>query len=1033
MDTKKIDSLAVLDEIKTAYRARMDSCRHTILICGGGGCVSSGCAQVRAAAEKVLADCGLSAEVCLQETGCMGACAAGPAMLILPERIFYTKLTPEAVGKIIPAHILRGQILEEYTFFDQSFHRRVPKIDDIDFFRRQVKIALRNCGAMDHSDIEAYIARDGYRALATALTMQKPANVIAEIKKSGLCGRGGAGFPTGVKWESTANSPGERKFMVCNADEGDPGAFMDRSIIEGDPHSVIEGMMLGGYATGAREGFVYIRAEYPLAIARLTNAIAQARERGLLGEHIFGTDFSFALEIRIGAGAFVCGEETALMNSIQGQRGEPRQKPPFPSQSGIFGLPTTINNVETYANVPAILLKGADWYAGFGSEKSKGTKVFALAGDIANTGLVEVPIGMPLGDILFDIGGGIPGDKAFKAAQIGGPAGGCISRENLNTPTDYGSLQALGAIMGSGGLIVMNEDACMVDTARFFMDFIRDESCGQCVACRIGTKRMLEILERITKGEGQEGDIELLEELGHTIQDTAMCGLGQAAPNPVLSAIANFRQEFEEHIKYKRCSAGVCSDLFISPCENTCPANINVPGYNALIAQGRFLDAYHLIRQENPFPSVCGRICTRPCESKCRRRGLDEAVAICDLKRFVADYARKHEQESSKDVVFPKNGKRVSVIGAGASGLTCAHYLTRIGYDVDVYEAEELAGGVLAFGIPEYRLPMDTLQYEIGLIEREGVRIHLHTEVGKDVTFDRLKAESDAVYVANGTQFPQKIDIPGEDLPGVIHGINFLKTVSFGRDLPKAETAVVIGGGNTAIDSARTALRLGAKRVKILYRRTRSAMPAYDIEINEALEEGVELMELVQPVRILAGANGRVEKIECVRMKLGAFDAGGRRKSVPIEGSNFFVEADLVIPAVSQHADLPFIPAENIGLTPWGTFTVNSDTMMTTMPGVFAGGDVVRGPDTVIQAIADGKKAAIAIDRYCGGRGVLNRGAEIEWSYIPDDDEVTELPRYPLEMLPLEKRKSSFDEVVLGYHKLTAMAEAMRCLHCERR
>ncbi|HML48242.1 MAG TPA: NADH-ubiquinone oxidoreductase-F iron-sulfur binding region domain-containing protein, partial [Clostridia bacterium] len=776
--------------------------------------------------------------------GCMGTCSVGPVMLIQPEGVFYTKLTPEIVRKIIPVHLLKGEILKEYTFFDRSLREFVPKIEDIDFFKQQVKIALRNCGAMEHASIDAYIARDGYKAAVEWLLHKSGADVVAEVKASGLMGRGGAGFPTGVKWEAGLKAPGDVKYIVCNADEGDPGAFMDRSLIEGDPHSLIEGMLLGGYAIGATRGYVYVRAEYPLAIERLEKALEQARAYGLLGERLFGTEFSFDLEIRIGAGAFVCGEETALMNSIEGLRGEPRQKPPFPFQSGLFGKPTIINNVETFVNVPAILLKGAAWYAGFGTETSKGTKVFALAGDIINTGIVEVPIGTPLGNILFDIGGGVPEKKQFKAAQIGGPSGGCITRENLNTPTDYNDIKKLGAIMGSGGLISMNEDTCMVDTARYFMDFIKDESCGKCVSCRLGTKRMLEILERITKGLGEEGDIELLEELSQTIADTAICGLGQTAPNPVLSAIKNFREEFEEHIKYKYCRAGVCSELFVSPCENTCPANVNVPGYTALVAEGRFIDAYNLIRQENPFPAVCGRICTRPCERKCRRRTLDEAIAICDLKRFVADYAHKHEKPYVKDIVFPKNGKRVAILGAGAAGLTCAHYLARIGYDVDIYESESVAGGVLAYGIPEYRLPMDVLQHEIHLIEQEGVNIHLNTTVGEAVTFEHLRRDSDAIFVATGTQIPQRVDIPGEDLKGVIHGINFLKQVKLGRPVHVGKNVVIIGGGNTAIDSARTALRLGAQNVTLLYRRTKHMMPAYESEVREAMEEGVRILQL---------------------------------------------------------------------------------------------------------------------------------------------------------------------------------------------
>ncbi|HOG01574.1 MAG TPA: NADH-ubiquinone oxidoreductase-F iron-sulfur binding region domain-containing protein [Clostridia bacterium] len=1033
MDEVKIKNIADLEQIKEAYDEKTASCRYQVLVCSGAGCVSSNCGQVRDAVNDELHNLGIQDQTLLWETGCMGTCAAGPVMLILPERIFYTKLTPETARQVIKAHLVDGKILTEHTFYDYSLEQHVPKIDDIDFFKEQVRIALRNCGIIEYDSLDAYVSKNGYLAAAKAFTQKSPQEVIDEVKRSGMRGRGGAGFPTGVKWQAGHDAAGERKFIACNADEGDPGAFMDRSILEGDPHTVIEGMMIGGYAIGANMGYVYVRAEYPIAIDRLTKAIEDARRRGVLGENLFGSGFGFDLDIRIGAGAFVCGEETALMASIEGCRGEPRQKPPFPFQSGLFQSPTIINNVETFASIPEILLKGGDWYAGFGTEKSKGTKVFALAGDVVNTGIIEVPIGKPLGDILFNIGGGMRDKKKFKAAQIGGPSGGCVTRDNLNTPTDYESLQKLGAIMGSGGLIAMNEDACMVDTARFFMDFIRDESCGKCAACRIGTTRMLEILERITQSEGEEGDIELLEELGEAIRDTAMCGLGQTAPNPVLSTIRYFRDEYEEHIRDKYCQASVCASLFISPCENTCPANINVPGYIRLIAAGRFIDAYNLIRQENPFPAVCGRICTHPCENKCRRRTLDEAIAICELKRFAADYAYKNEKPYAQDVVFPRNGKRIAIVGGGTSGLTCGYYLVRIGYDVDVFESEPVAGGVLAFGIPEYRLPKKVLQHEIDLIARAGVNIHLNTEVGKDITFKALQSQYDAIYVATGTQFPEKVNIPGENLAGVIHGINFLKSVNLNQHVDIGKTVAIIGGGNTAVDSARTAIRLGAKKVIILYRRTRDAMPAYAQEVQAAIEEGVELVELVAPVRFIGGRGGRVKGIECQRMQLGDFDKNGRRKAVTIENSNFFIDVDSVIPAVSQYSDLPFIKKSEIGVTPWGTFIIDDKTMMTTMKGVFAGGDVARGPDTVIRAIADGKQAAISIDKYLGGKGKMNKGAPIEMPDNFSDDEFVEHNRFAIDELDPDKRKNSFDEVDLGYHKIRAMAEAMRCLQCDRR
>lgn len=1031
---KKITTLKQLNDIKEEYLAENEKYKFNVLVCGGGGCVSSNCEEVDDAIRSELSVLGLNDKVNVIQTGCMGICAVGPVVLILPQRIFYTQLTPKKAKDIVNRHIMNGEVCEEYTFFDKSLQRYVPCIDDIEFFKLQTKLVLENCGAIEFGNIDAYIAKYGYIAAANAIMSKDPEKVIVEVEKSGLRGRGGAGFLTGVKLRSGYMQKSDVKYMVCNADEGDPGAFMDRSVIEGDPHSVIEGMILSAFGIGASQGYVYIRAEYPIAIDRLKEALNQAREYGLLGENLFGTDYSFDLDIRIGAGAFVCGEETALLASIEGKRGEPKQKPPFPFQEGLFKRPTIINNVETLANIPKIVRNGGQWYAGFGLPNATGTKVFALAGDVVNTGIIEVPIGTTIGSIIYSIGGGIPNKKQFKAAQIGGPSGGCVTKENLNTPADYDSLNKIGAIMGSGGLIVMNEDTCMVDTARFFMDFIRDESCGKCVACRVGTKRMLEILERITQGQGKKGDIELLEEIGETIKQTAMCGLGQTAPNPILSTIRFFRDEYEEHINKKHCRAGVCSAMFTSPCENTCPANINISGYVSLIAAGRFQDAYNLIMQENPFPAVCGRICTRPCESKCRRRTVDEAIAIRDLKRFVVDYAFKNEMPWKVQMTFPKKkDMKVAVIGAGASGLTCSHYLVNIGYDVDVYESEPKAGGVLAYGIPEYRLPKDILQHEISLIEEQGVNVILNTEIGKDISFKQLREDYQAIYISTGTQFPQKINIKGENLNGVIHGITFLKQIHFEPNFRLSGTVAVIGGGNTAIDSARTALRIGAENVIVVYRRTIDQMPAYYEEIIEAVEEGIEIMELVAPIQFVDDGNGRVKSIECIKMELSDFDSSGRRKSVEVKGSNFMLDIDYVIPAVSQYADLPFIGKNEIGQTKWGTFVTNPENMMTTMEGVFAGGDIVRGPEDVINAIADGKKAATTIDLYLGGNGLLNKGQKIDIPSVYDEDEIVYHKQFEKDMLPPNQRKKTFEEVVLGFHKLNAIAESMRCLHCERR
>lgn len=1026
----KICSINDLDLTKKVFSEEMAQYQRTLLFCSGTGCVSSGCGEVRDSLIKELENAGLTASVKLNLTGCIGICDVGPRMTVLPDGVFYCKLKPEDMKKIVKNHLLGNQIVEECCYTNRITGQRAPYMKDIDFFKGQNKVVLRDCGMINYRSIDEYIYNDGYYALAKALNEFSPEQVIDEVKKSGLRGRGGGGFPTGLKWLLAAKSRSDQKYVICNADEGDPGAFMDRSLLEGNPHLVLEGMAIAGYAIGATKGYVYIRAEYPLAIEGLEYAINEARERNILGKNIFGSQFEFDIEIRIGAGAFVCGEETALMGSVEGRRGEPRQKPPFPSVSGLFGKPTVINNVETLGNVTVIMQKGSDWFAELGTEKSKGTKVFALAGDINNTGIIEVPMGVTLGEIIFGIGGGIPKGKRFKVAQTGGPSGGCLTKAHLNTPVDYDSLVELGAIMGSGGLICMDEDTCMVDVARYFMEFVQEESCGKCVACRLGTKRMLEILERITTGKGQEGDVELLEEIAKTVKDTALCGLGQTAPNPVLSTIKYFRDEYDEHIRKKYCRAGVCSELFISPCENACPANVNVPGYVSLIAVGRVKDAYNLIRQENPFPSVCGRVCTHPCESKCRRGQLDDPIAIADLKRYAADEMMKHH-EPFIDLVFPKKSKSVGIVGAGPSGLTCAYYLGRLGYDVTVYESQPVAGGVLVFGIPEYRLPEEVLKKEIDSIKQVGIEVLTNTEIGKDITFDEIRAKHDAIYIATGTQFSRKVGVAGEELPGVYHGLDFLRDVNLGRELDLKGVVAVIGGGNTAIDAARVAIRLGADEVHVLYRRNMEDMPADKREIADAVEEGVMVHELVEPVEFIG--TDRVNQIKCMRMQLSGFDSDGRKKPSRIAGSEFVIDADFVIPAVSQYSDLPFIRKDEVEVTKMGTFVVNDDSLMTSMPGVFAGGDVARGSDVVITAIADGKKAACSIDKYLGGTGQLNKGEPIELPDIVDDSELVEHERFDMKYIGMDSRKHSFEEVSQGFHRLNAMAEAMRCLRCDRR
>ena len=539
----------------------MQHIRAHVLICGGTGCKSAGSKEVQLAFSRAIEAKGLSDEVMVVETGCHGFCEHGPLVIVYPEGTFYCQVKAEDVEEIVESHLFKGRIVERLLYHEPLTHESIPNYSEINFYKKQHRLVLENCGAINPEQIEEYIAVGGYEALAKAVTTMSPEDVIEEIKKSGLRGRGGGGFPTGMKWQFAKASVSDKKYVICNADEGDPGAFMDRSVLEGDPHKILEGMAVCGYAIGADEGYIYVRAEYPLAIKRLRIAIEQAEAMGLLGENIFGSGFSFKLHIKEGAGAFVCGEETALMASIEGKRCMPRPRPPFPAVAGLWGKPTNINNVETFGNVAAIITNGADWYAGFGTEKSKGTKVFALTGKINNTGLAEVPMGITMREIIYDIGGGINGGKKFKAVQIGGPSGGCLPESMLDLSIDYDSLTAAGAMMGSGGLVVMDEDTCMVDVAKFFLNFTQSESCGKCTPCREGTKRMLEVLTRITEGQGREGDIELLEELARNIKETALCGLGQTAPNPVLSTLKYFRHEYEAHIKEKRCPAGACEKL----------------------------------------------------------------------------------------------------------------------------------------------------------------------------------------------------------------------------------------------------------------------------------------------------------------------------------------------------------------------------------------------------------------------------------------------------------------------------------------
>ncbi len=1016
----------------------MSRARCDVLICTGGGCVASGALERSAAMRAAIDQRGLDGEVRVYETGCLGPCAAGPVAVVYPDNVLYQNLKPADAERIAEEHLLKGRVVKDLAHETRPAGMEITGLAEIPFFRKQVKVVLRNCGLIDPLKIEEYVARDGYMALAKVLTEMTPEQVIDTVKKSGLRGRGGAGFSTGMKWEFCKKAPGTEKFVLCNADEGDPGAFMDRSVLEGDPHSVIEAMSIAAYAIGASQGYVYVRAEYPLAVSRLNIALEQARAKGLLGKNVMGTNFSFDLEIRMGSGAFVCGEETALMTSIEGNRGEPRPRPPFPAVKGLWGKPSLLNNVETYAAIPVIILKGAEWYASMGTAKSKGTKVFALAGAVKNTGLVEIPIGMPLGEIIYDIGGGMRDGKSFKAAQIGGPSGGCIPRHHLNVPVDYESLNELGAIMGSGGLIVMDEDTCMVDMSRFFLEFVQEESCGKCTPCRVGTKRMLEILDRICEGRGQEGDIERLVDLGNTIKDTALCGLGQTAPNPVLSAIRHFREEFVEHIRDHKCRAGVCPELVRAPCQNACPAGVDVPGFVSLIGERRFDEALKVHRERNPLAAICSRVCFHPCESKCRRSTLDDPLSIRALKRYMVDQEKDFQlPEVQYNPVNAK--KKIAIVGAGPAGLSCGYFLARLGYKPTIFEAAGEAGGMLVQAIPAYRLPRDVLRREIRMIEKMGVEIKLKKKLGRDFTLEGLKEKGyDAVFLAVGAPKGTGLGLKdGDGVAGVVDALGFLSAYNLTGKAPArtpvGEKVVVVGGGNAAVDAARTALRLGAKSVTVVYRRTRSEMPAWAEEVEEAEKEGVRFEFLAAPLEIVQ-EKGKVSALKVRRMELGEFDRSGRRKPVAKAGNDFVLPADQVIAAIGQAlAPEEIFDGVTLKLNDRQFIAVNPGNGQTSEPWIFAGGDAATGPSSVIEAIGAGERAAVGIDAMLTGAEHASwRVSKLVDTFFDPDADPVMTGRAGLRLLPVAKRKG-FAEVETTWAASVALAEAKRCLRCDYR
>ncbi len=1038
MKYKKVETLSDLDSFRQSLLDKPEQGKPIIRVCCSTGCRAGGALKIIDAFHKQLKDSGLDDKFEIKKTGCRGFCENGPVMALEPWNIFYNRVDPADVQDIVNETLIGGRPVERLLYTAPDSQKKIKAEKDIPFFGKQVRRVLANCGQIDPTNIEDYLAVGGYTALSRALADMTPDQIIEQVTASKLRGRGGAGFSTGTKWKFARMAEGRPKYIVCNGDEGDPGAFMDRTLLESDPHAVLEGMLIGAFAMGAEYGFIYVREEYPVAVEHLQIAIEQMKELGLLGKNILGTELDFDLSLKMGAGAFVCGEETALMTSIEGKRGMPRPRPPFPAQSGIDGKPTNINNVETWANIPLIIKNGVDWYSEIGTEESKGTKIFSLVGKVNNTGLVEVPIGVNIREVVFDIGGGIPKGRKFKAVQMGGPSGGCVPTQYLNLPIDYDTLQRIGAIMGSGGMVVMDENNCMVEIARYFLSFTQSESCGKCTPCRLGTTQLLEVLTRITQGKGRIEDIETIRELGETMVNTSLCGLGQTAPKPALSTLNFFLKEYEEHILEHRCAGATCDSMVISACQHACPAGIDVPNYVAAIAVGDYERATEIIRERNPFPAVCGRICIHPCEFKCRRGELDDPVAIRSLKRFAADWYFEHIGKAREP--FPKTkGQTVAVVGAGPSGLTCAYFLAKMGYAVTVFEAQPIGGGMLGLAVPEFRLPREVIEKEIKYIESCGVEIRFDSPIDARHTVNDLLEEGyKAVFIAPGAQSSRRMGIVGEEegLEGFYYGLQFLTDVRKGKEIRLKGKVVVLGGGNVAIDAARTAPRLGAQDVQIFYRRTIEEMPAWEKEIEEAVEEGIVINPLWAPKRIIH-QGGKVNGIEVMRSKTVFDPDGGSHLSVDEETTQV-VEVDTIIGAIGQAVDASFLSEDSqLERSLWGSLVVDENTLSTNLQGIFAGGDFITGPSTVIEAIASGRRAALAIDRYLAGmKGRLKIVDEKSSMPVEDrlalaEESLEEKPRIEVELEEADQRKKDFREVEKGFTEADARREAVRCLRCD--
>jgi NADH-quinone oxidoreductase subunit F len=1044
----RIQDFSTFNAVREAGLAKLLPSRPRVGV-GMGTCGSGNGAEgvYHAFAEAINRD---GRDVKLASVGCFGFCAHEPLVnvhlpgepLVILHRVeandVHRILDDIAVGKV-PEDLALCKI-EHWDHLTANIHYgegfpNIPSWNDVPFFKPQKKIVLRNCGLISPDDIEEYIAIGGYQALYKVLIDANPELVIEQIKAAKLRGRGGAGFLTGLKWEFLRKAQADRKFIVCNADEGDPGAYMNRNEIESDPHALLEGMIIGAYVMGASEGIIYVRAEYPLAVHRLQRAIDQARQSALLGENILGRGFNFDIRMVEGAGAFVCGEETALIASLEGYSGRPRPRPPFPAQKGLYGMPTNINNVETWYNVAPIVAKGPAWFSETGSVKSAGTKVFSLVGKIENTGLVEMPLGTPLKTFIYDVGEGAPSGKTVKSVQTGGPSGGCIPRDMFDTPVDYETLAQIGSIMGSGGMVVMDEDNCMVDVARYFIEFTHSESCGKCIPCRVGLDKSLRILNAFTRGQAKESDLDSLDEMGRMVRDTALCGLGQTAPNPLLTTMRHFRHEFEDHIRAHRCRAGVCEELALSPCENSCPLHMNIPRFLQLYKEGRLDDAFESVVLDNPLPGSTGRVCQHPCDDRCRRRGIDEAVNMREVHRFIADScydSDRFEQLAARIAArkLPPTERKVAVVGAGPAGLTAAFYMALLGHEVTVYESNPEPGGMLRYALPEYRLPRAVVRREVDLIRRMGVEFVCGVSVGTDLSLADLDNQYNAVFMSIGTWKESWVYLPGTELTNVFPALLFLEAVAKEEPIKPGKRVVVIGGGNAAIDSARTSLRMGAD-VTVVYRREKKDMPAIREETDSAEAEGVKFMFLATPHRIVGDDNGRVRAIEVVKTRLGEFDSSGRRKPVPT-GEIRRIDCDAVVLAVGESVDMDFIRGSGLRVKEdSGLLEVDRYTLETSRSKFYAGGDLITGASNVSNAMGFGKKAARNIDKRLMG---MSRWSEIsppfEYSNrLPEEPSPNR--RHHTEEMPAAERAASFDEAVFALAPAEAEDEACRCLRCD--